>query len=190
MMPDDAQVTFEPMGDTTSTLTAQDNPTLRFYGDLFSGELVDETAEDPLAPYDPQAFVLTMENGTEYAVSRQEGLRRVADLNGNVPSIFRGGIVHNAGQQVTFERDSQGRVTRVRGPGGAETRYGYDAAGDLVRFTDQAGAVWRYAYESHRLVSVLDPMGREALRTEYDAEGRLVATVDDPSGPETYGRAS
>ena len=38
-------------------------------------------------------------------------------------------------------------------------------------------AMWA-EYADHRLLESFDPLGRRGIRTEYDADGRVIATVD------------
>ena len=49
----------------------------------------------------------------------------------------------------------------------------------MISATDQVGNIARYKYNrSHGLIDIMDPAGNHAARNEYDADGRLIATID------------
>ncbi|MCA9547527.1 MAG: hypothetical protein KC613_24150, partial [Myxococcales bacterium] len=132
-------------------------------------------------------YVLTTAQGDRYEIHDQDGLRRLTDAEGHVLSITDDRIASSAGLAFDFERDDQGRITRIVDPNGNAMTYAYDEAGDLVAVTDQAGGVQRYSYaEGHRLVSVTGPDGHPLMRTEYDAEGRKAREVDALGHAVTY----
>jgi len=102
---------------------------------------------------------------------------------------------------VVFQRDAAGRISAVYArsaldangnPAGPPTvRYTYDADGNLARVerlvdrSDPNRPVYRtieYLYENpdfpHYITRIKDPRGIAPLRTEIDADGRLVALVD------------
>lgn len=143
-----------------------------------------------LVGYDPAGYRLVARDGTAYVYDERAGLQSVTDRNGNRLAITRDGIFHylagsaTPGVQVPFLRDARGRIERILDPAGNALRYTYDAAGDLRAFTDQVTNVTRYAYSAaraHFLTNIIDPFGRDALRMEYDADGRL-ATLRDALG--------
>jgi RHS repeat-associated protein len=69
--------------------------------------------------------------------------------------------------------DIQGRIVTVKDHTGRQVVYGYNGAGDLVAMTDLLNQNWVYTYDSsHRLTEVLDPTGKQTVRTEYDMQGR------------------
>jgi RHS repeat-associated protein len=140
--------------------------------------------------YDPDTFRLTTKDGTVYQYSQSEGLQTVTDLNTNKLVFTRDGIYHfsagstNYDQAVPFIRDAQGRITEIVDPTGKRLTYAYDSRGDLRSFTDQVTNVTQYLYSTaraHYLTNIIDPLGRSALRIEYDDTGRLVG-IRDASG--------
>jgi RHS repeat-associated protein len=169
---------FAPAGGTRSQLAALANTSLVVNGGT-SGpvELVNDIAD--LTPFDPSRYRVTDLDGTVYVINQTSGLEQITDSNGNTVTFGSGGVIHSAGKSITFTRDAQGRITRITDPNGNELRYAYDVYGDLVSFTDGEGNVTRFTYNSsHGLVDVIDPRGLRPARNEYDAEGRLVATID------------
>jgi RHS repeat-associated protein len=127
-------------------------------------------------------YLLTTKDGTVYEINATTGdLESVKDTNGNKLTYSDTEIVSSNGQKVVFERDNQGRIVSVIDPLGAKIKYEYDDKGDLVGVTDRDGNTTRYQYNStqqHYLDKIIDPLGREAVKTEYDAQGRLKKTVN------------
>jgi RHS repeat-associated protein len=129
--------------------------------------------------YDPSQYRLTDKDGTVYVIAQGSGLESITDLNGNRITFSSGGIIHSAGESVTFTRDAQGRITEISDPSGNAIRYTYDAYGDLITVTDQDGNPTRHAYDRrHNLVDIINALGVRAVRNEYDDSGRWIATVD------------
>ena len=82
---------------------------------------------------------------------------------------------------MLFERDAQGRVTKLTDPNGNEVIYTYDTAGDLVAVKDLDGRTTTFKYHDtipHYLDEVVDPLGRLGQRNEYDEHGRLIRVFD------------
>ncbi len=133
-------------------------------------------------PYNPDEFILTTKDGTEYAYHETEGLLGVTDEAGNQLLFSETGIRHSSGAEVTFTRDTLGRITTINSPDGASWQYGYDANGDLVSVTDPTSTTTTFRYyddPAHYLKEITDPLGRKGVRYEYDAEGRLAAIIDE-----------
>lgn len=169
-----------------------------------TGEMVGfaERIDIPFACYEIPGYVLTTKDGTRYIIPKAvrsieefgdspcgyvmekpvydpPALTEVRDLNNNTLTFTRDGIIHSSGKSVTFERDAMGRITRILDPMGNALRYSYDSNGDLVTFTDQMAHDTRFIYyANHHLKDILDPRGVRAIRSEYDDNGRLIATVD------------
>lgn len=143
------------------------------------------SAEGTGEPTDADKYLLTLPDGREYAIDQRGGVESLRDASGNSVTIGPAGILHSTGVSVTFQRDALGRVTRIDDPGGGSLIYTYDAAGDLTVFRDRAtnGTTFGYGPE-HHLLRITDPLGRQPLRNEYDAAGRLVR-VTDASGHAT-----
>jgi RHS repeat-associated protein len=127
-------------------------------------------------------YNLTTKDGTVYEINATTGdLESVKDTNGNKLTYSDTEIVSSNGQKVVFERDNQGRIVSVIDPLGVKIRYEYDAQGDLVGVIDRDGNTTRYQYNStqqHYLDKIIDSLGREAVKTEYDAQGRLKKTAN------------
>jgi RHS repeat-associated protein len=139
-------------------------------------------------PYVPQddgfgnRYILTTKDGTKYEINATTGdLESVTDTNGNVLTYSDTEIKSSTGVKVTFERDNQGRITSVTDPLGAKVQYGYDVKGDLVSVKDRDGNETKFEYNatrSHYLDKIVDSLGREAVKTEYDEAGRLKKTAN------------
>jgi RHS repeat-associated protein len=134
---------------------------------------------DTLDTYVPEDVRLTTRDGRVFDLNLDIGVTRVEDPNGNQLEIRAEGIFHSAGKAVDFERDAEGRITRITDPAGNERIYTYDASGDLVVTADPLGHETRFTYDDdHRIVDIVDPRGVQAVRSEYDADGRLVKVTD------------
>lgn len=127
---------------------------------------------------DPARYRLTTQDGRVMVIDQSAGLVSLTDLNGNTLTYGRNGITHSSGEGIAFERDAQGKITRVTDPEGASLTYSYDPAIDLISVTDREQATTRFTYDDHYLLSVQDPLGRVPLRNEYDASGRLTSATD------------
>jgi RHS repeat-associated protein len=127
-------------------------------------------------------YTVTTKDGTVYKINASTGkLNTVADTNGNTLTYTDAEIKSSNGQKVVFERDNQGRIVSVTDPLGAKVKYEYDAKGDLVAVIDRDGNTTKYEYNStqqHYLDKIIDPLGREAVKTEYDAQGKLKKTTN------------
>lgn len=129
--------------------------------------------------YNPHKVRLTTVDGRKIDFDRTAGITRIEDNNGNALSITPGGVIHSSGKSISFGRDGLGRITRITDPMGNMLNYGYDAGGDLVEFFDQLNNRTTFAYDArHNLIEITDPLGNRAVRSEYDAEGRLVAVIN------------
>ena len=103
-------------------------------------------------------------------------------------------------KSIVFQRDAQQRITAVYTPenldaagnptGPATVTYAYDAAGNLIKASVLSDArdpqqpvyatttyVYGHRRFPHYITEIQDPRGAGA-RMEYDAQGRLVATID------------
>ena len=130
-------------------------------------------------PFNPQRYRLTAVDGTVYVLNDQTGLESVTSTNGDVVTITADSVIHSDGKSIVFERDGEKRITKISGPTGRSVAYRYDGTGDLVSVTDVGGGETTFGYDgSHLLTGITDPRGVKAARNEYDAEGRLIATVD------------
>lgn len=192
---------FYPIGDTTSKLEPVDAA-----GQLAEDFWIDGTgdqdlrsedpASDPFAPtFNPTRYRLTTKDGAVYLLDETAGLLRLTDLNGNTLVPTRDAQNRLTGvtstqnapdgpitTAVVIHRDATGRVDYIRDPANHELDYAYDAQGRLTSFTDRELNTTQFRYENaafpHHLTKVLDPRGVAALRSEFDATGRLVKQTD------------
>jgi RHS repeat-associated protein len=170
-------ISYVPVSGTLGTLEMLgQNPQALVVGS-FPGhvELWDQEATDL---EDPAQYRLTTQDGRILVIDQTSGLVSLTDLNGNTLTFGRNGITHSSGEGVAFERDAQGKITRVTDPEGESLTYAYDTSVDLVAVTDREQATTRFTYDDHYLLSVQDPLGRVPLRNEYDASGRLTSATD------------
>jgi RHS repeat-associated protein len=137
--------------------------------------------------YNPTAFAYTDPYGRVYTMTANGKLQSIKDLNNNLLTFGPNGITSSAGGlNVPFERDAQGRITRITDPSGKIYNYSYDAAGDLTRvdLPDVAQPI-RYEYDAgHLFRSSTDARGRSEGSVTYTADGRL-ATITDAVGNTT-----
>ena len=141
-----------------------------------SDEVVVPDTQEPFVPEDVK---LTTRDGRIFHLDLAQGVTRLEDLNGNFLEITPEGIMHSSGKGIDFERDAEGRITKITDPMGNANRYAYDTAGDLAAFTDRVDATTRLTYkEGHYLEDVENALGVRAVRTEYDREGRVRRMID------------
>ncbi len=132
----------------------------------------------------------------------QAKLKRITDRAGNRIEFSQDRIDHfNPSNVLTksvlFQRDAQGRITAIYDPNQqtsvpavASVVYEYDALGNLIkasRLIDKTVnppvyLTTEYVYGNaafpHYITSIVDPRGLTPMRTEYDAAGRIIATID------------
>ncbi len=162
-----------------STLVALGHTDLRIAG----SDLIDMgTAQT----FDPVQYRLTTREGTQYTLDRTFGIREVRDRQGNTLRFSSDGIAHSGGWSLNFVRDAGGRISEIRGPGNLHRTYAYDPFGNLVSAAEPGGATATFRYEDvrnpHGLTGYSDPAGRLQLRTEYDADGRVIRQTDALGG--------
>jgi RHS repeat-associated protein len=169
----------------TSTLSVQNVRMVRtkegtFYG--YSGN-----------PYNPAdalygaTYTLTTKEGIVYDIDAQTGdLLKVTDTDGNTLTYTDFDVTSSTGQKVTFERDSDHRITSVTDPMGQKVKYSYNDKGDLIGVTDREGNTTQFEYDqaqAHYLDKIIDPLGRTGIKNEYDASGRLKRILDANGNP-------
>ena len=134
---------------------------------------------DTFSTYEPQQVRLTTRDGRIFELDLNDDVTLVEDLNGNQLTITPAGINHSSGKSIVFERDVEGRITRITDPLDRANSYAYDTSGDLVIVTDRAGVATRFAYDGdHRLLDIEDTRGVKPIRYEYDTDGRVVRHID------------
>lgn len=175
------ELTFTPEPGTNGTLESLDGSTAALRPLAIPGpaELRAGGALGGGALYNPTRFRLTTEDGTVYDLDEHKGVLSMRDTNGNTLTFEDTGVLHSSGKSVNFERDEQGRITRIIDPNGNAMTYAYSAWGDLRSFTDREQNVTTFEYNGeHRLLSIRDPRGIQPVRNEYDDAGRLVRKID------------
>jgi RHS repeat-associated protein len=181
--PDFVSLDFQPLPGTTSTLEAQGNNEILWV----QGELLDENGQ----VLDPRAYVLTLADGRELYFDQFSGFQQIKDLNDNSVVFGPNGVVHSSGRSMSFQRDTQGRITRITDPDGKFLQYSYDLDGNLAKVTDRGGNQTRFTYYAptrvHHLRDIIDPRGIRAIRNDYDAAGRLLSTSDPLGLSTTFG---
>ncbi len=79
-------------------------------------------------------------------------------------------------------RDPQGRISKIIDPQGSALNYTYGTNGSLAAFTDRETNTTTFAYTNlafpHYLTGITDPRGVQAIRTEYDSNGRMISQTD------------
>ncbi len=134
---------------------------------------------DSFELYEPDDVRLTTRDGRIFDLNLDLGVTRVQDPNGNHLEFREEGVFHSVGKTVEFERDAEGRITKITDPADHEIAYAYDDNGDLVSTTDRIGNLTAFSYDAdHRLVVIVDPRGVQALRSTYDSDGRLIGITD------------
>jgi RHS repeat-associated protein len=129
--------------------------------------------------YEPQQVRLTTRDGRIFDLDLHAGVTHLEDTNGNALSITPGGITHSSGRTVTFERDSAGRIIRITDPENNSLVYTYDTVGDLVEVRDRETNPTKFTYDTkHLLLDIENALGVKAVRSEYDASGRLIKSTD------------
>lgn len=139
-------------------------------------------------PWNPDLFILSDMEGTKYTYDQREGFLGLEDRNGNSLTVTPEGFTHSSGPSLLFDRDSEGRITKVTAPGNEEWLYDYSAEGDLISVTGPTGET-TFGYHDtipHFLASVADPFGRMGVQYEYDADGQLVAIIDEHGNREEH----
>lgn len=170
----DVELTFEPQGDTQSTLTLASPQTVRLVNGqlerLGSGQVFDEND-----------FVLTTREGYEYNFVANGDVSLITDPNNNTLTFTDNGIIHSGGKSVIFARGSDNTISNIRRPDGESYVYRYTLQGDLRQaqmpnfFTKED-----YTYNSsHGLLTILDTAGNRKVRNIYNDDGRLIAQEDN-----------
>jgi len=139
-------------------------------------------------PYNPKdsafggRFLLTTKEGATYRIDAEtRQVATITDRNGAYLAFVSDGITSSAGGRVAFERDARGRIVAITDPGGGVVEYQYDVRGDLVAVRDPEDHATSFQYRTqpaHYLEQIVDPLGRPAIRNEYDAQGRLIGIVN------------
>jgi large repetitive protein len=179
---------FVPDAGVKSSLTVN-AADLRFKADGTVYDYATGKAYNPADRAFGGSYLLTTKQGIAISVDAHTGdLTALSDPTNNVLQFSDAGITGPEGISVSFDRDPKGRITAVIDPAGRRIGYEYDARGDLVSVTDRTSNTTQFVYLSspaHFLDKVIDPLGRTGVRTEYNAQGRLVKLLDAAGNPVT-----
>ena len=95
------------------------------------------------------------------------------------------GVKDRAGRALTFEYNSQGKVSGIIDPLKRTLRYRYDDRDNLIASMDLSGYETHYRYDGlHNLIGVRYPDGAETAMT-YDTQRDLILTESGPGGRNT-----
>ncbi|GAB5562177.1 MAG: hypothetical protein SynsKO_38240 [Synoicihabitans sp.] len=201
---------FYAIGDTTATLEPLDASNQLYEQfwlqgtddqDLFAGEFGDFD----FVPYNPTRYRLTTSDGTEMILDETLGLLELRDLSGNTLVLDRDandridGITTTQNlsptplmRSVTVARDSTGRIDYIEDLDGNQIDYLYDPEGRLSSMTDRELNITQFRYENPNfptyLTEIIDPRGISAIRSEYDADGRLIKQIDADGNETVFDR--
>ncbi len=180
------RLVFEALDGQSARLEPIDDGTVSWGGSApGDGDLVDL---GNAGLYEPTRFRLTLEDGTRYVIDERQGLVSLTDALGNAVEINRDGVVHSAGPGVRFERDDQGRISRLVDPNGGSVSYEYDPQGALVGVVDQTGALTRFEYDDAFRLLRVSPEDGGGQSSSYDGDGRLVAQADELGQTQSWER--
>ncbi|MCV2885510.1 putative Ig domain-containing protein [Aestuariibacter sp. AA17] len=169
----DVALTFEPIGDTQSTLALKNSRQVR---------LVNNHLEDlgTSLTYDENAFVLTSREGFQYDFVAGGSVSQIVDPNGNTLTFDSTGITHSSGKKITFNRSSDGRINSIFTPENKRYTYSYSFDKNLIRALKPVRSEFEeYTYNfRHGLVDIIDSLGRTRVKNIYGSDGRLIAQED------------
>ncbi len=132
--------------------------------------------------YNPKWYRLSLPNGMVYEIDQDFGIRNIIDIRGDTLTYNNDGIVSSRGESLSFERDSQNRITSITDLAGKTVTYHYNQNDDLDYVIDQMGQKTEYRYQvGHLLEEYYDPSGLRLTKNIYDESGRLMQTID-PDG--------
>ena len=188
---------FYPIGDTTSQLEPLDADNQLADEFYIGGTNEQDLSVDEFGfePFNPSRYRLTTADGTRYTLDEKLGLIELRDLEGNTLVLDRDPANRVTGvtarqitagepiaRRLSIARDAAGRVDYIRDLAGKDLDYVYDGQGRLEAFVDRENHATQFRYENpsfpYYLTRIVDPRGVPALRSEYDASGKLISHTD------------
>jgi len=127
-------------------------------------------------------WIVTMKDGTQYAFTREvpNSLSWIQDRYGNQLQLtYNGGLLEQAispsGRMLTFNYDSDNRVTSAVDNSGRTMGYAYNTAGSLATVTYPDQTTEQYTYDSnHHMLTMQDRRGNVWVTNQYDPNGRVI----------------
>ncbi len=135
-----------------------------------------------LNKYPDDTFILWFKDGMTYHFDSGGILQNITDKNDNTLTFtYSGGklvkVEDDSGVYVTFNYNSEHRISSIRDVMGREITYEYDLYGNLVKVTDAMGNFTRYIYYCcHDIATVVDKMN-VALTFSYYANNTRTETL-------------
>lgn len=144
-----------------------------FYGSTLQFQLDDTTVG--------AHWLLTMKDGTVYAFTRHipNSLSWIQDRYGNqIQFNYNGGLLEQqvspSGRTITFNYDSDNRVTSAVDNSGRTISYAYNTAGSLATVTYPDQTTEQYTYDSNNhMLTMQDRRGTVWVTNQFDTNGRL-----------------
>ena len=144
--------------------------------------------------YSPPGYIYTDPTGTSYTITANGNLQSIVDRSGNTITVTPGGITSSTGLNVSFVRDSSGRITQITDPQGNQYVYTYDSNGNLASVTyPNTTQASTYTYDSaHHYTGGTDFDGNPLPTTTYyqstvNSSGQCEGDCD-PNGLPLNGR--
>jgi len=144
-----------------------------FYSDFLQVEMLDLGA-----------VITNRSLWSRYFESTADGFRlsRVTDNHGNTIQYHYQddwlSAISTEHGRITFQRDPDGRVTKISDDIERQVVYRYDDLRRLTEVVDLGGQSWVYRYDhNNRLVGIEDPNQHETLTVAFDPEGRVAHSI-------------
>lgn len=120
-------------------------------------------------------YIIAERNGTVHHINADGKIRSIYDKNGNqllfeydsVGCLSR--ITNASGNYMDFQLGPNGKIASISDNLGRTFTYSYDTNANLTSSTDPMGNTTQYAYDSeNRLTQIIDPRGNTVFSVTYD----------------------
>lgn len=196
ILPDGGRVHFDRISTGTSYTDAvyrSNTSDGDYYGSVIKWDTSYPGSSWSLTRKDGMVFYFAEAMGSTSA--RAGAIIGVRDRFGNITQLTRDSyanltqITSPSGRKVTLTYDTSNRITQITDDIGRQIKYAYDASGRLVKVTDPAGKTQQFTYASMtvsaaqsiggvtsttNLLTVTDKLNQQALKNDYDANGRVI----------------